>query len=617
MFAGPMELVVLFLFFGNGMGGPLGVPPQPVDVKIDRAAPDDCLAYFAWVESGEPSSKSENRYEKVLADLEFRELSKALWKQLDVTVAKLTANDQSPESKALVGLVTQGTRQLLKGPGAIYLADFALQPDGIDVDAGLMLGVGEAGPSLVKRIDQFLAAILQAPPAVVQVDGVAFHQAALGPGIPPLTWGLHQDYLFFGVGEDAIASSVARTKTPVPSWLTRATQLSPVQKRSTVAYLNVKKALKLQAAMAPDPDVRSFIKASGLQNLTHLSAVSGVAGEEMVSRVTVGVDGKREGFLAAAGDGQLKKEDLRSIPADAAAAIALRINAGKAFDKIIETLMLIEPRVAREFESGFLEISRELQGYDVRRELLPALGDVWTAHATANEGSLITGWLFRVAVKDRAAAERGMKQVLAQLEKVSERDKGRGRAGALQKIVFAGEELYYLAIPDDDVPMVPTWCLRKNEFVFSLWPQALKNYLSRKPASKSLDAVSRVANLFVADRLPTVVVYSDTRELFKWAYPVTQVGVNVALAELRRSGVELDASLLPSPGAIAPHLGPSVTALYLQNTGVYIDRRQSVPGVSGVALWVQGMMLYTLPARNYRRQIDFEQMIEEEPEIPR
>ena len=52
MFAGPMELVVLFLFFGNGMGGPLGVPPHPVDVKFDRAAPDDCLAYFAWFESG-------------------------------------------------------------------------------------------------------------------------------------------------------------------------------------------------------------------------------------------------------------------------------------------------------------------------------------------------------------------------------------------------------------------------------------------------------------------------------------------------------------------------------------------------------------------------------------
>ena len=278
--------------------------------------------------------------------------------------------------------------------------------------------------------------------------------------------------------------------------------------------------------------------------------------------------------------------------------------------------MLIEPRAAREFESGFLEISRELQGYDVRRELLPALGDVWTAHATAKEGSLITGWLFRVAVKDRAAAERGLKQLVAALEKASERDKQRGRPGALQEMTLAGEKIYYLAIPDDDTPVTPTWCLRKDEVVFSLWPQALKNYLSRKPANKSLDAVSQMANLFAADRLPTAVVYSDTRELFKWAYPLTQVGVNVALAELRRSGVEVDASLLPSPGAIAPHLAPSVTALYLRDTGFYVDRRQSVPGISGVALWVQGMMLYTLPLRNYRRQIDFEQMIEEE-EIPR
>ena len=51
MFAGPMELGLLFLFFGNGMGVPLGVPPQPVDVKIDQAAPNDsCIKMNAdWM----------------------------------------------------------------------------------------------------------------------------------------------------------------------------------------------------------------------------------------------------------------------------------------------------------------------------------------------------------------------------------------------------------------------------------------------------------------------------------------------------------------------------------------------------------------------------------------
>jgi len=617
MFAGPVELGIVFLFLGNGMGLPLGVPPQPVDVKVDQAAPDDCMVYFSWVESGEPNSQSENRLEKVLADLEFLQLRKILWKQLDIAVAKFAARDQSPESQALAGLITQGTRQLLKGPGAFYLADFALQPDGIDVDAGLMLGVGEAGPSLVKRIDQFLAAILRAPPAVIQVDGVGFHQAALGPGIPPLTWGLHQGYLFFGVGKDAIANSVARTKTPAPAWLTQALRTSPVVERSTLAYLNIKALIELQVSTVPDPDVTRTIKTSGLQNLTHLSAVSGVAGKEMVSRVVLGVDGKREGFLAAAGDRKLKKEHLRSIPADAAAAVAIRLDAGESLNRIVETLAQIDPRAAREFESGFMEIARELQGYDVRKELLPALGDVWTAHATAKEGSLITGWVLRVEVKDRPAAERGVKQVLTALfARARERDKQRGRPGWLQKMTLNGEEVCYLSIPDKEAPVVPTWCLRKNEFVFALWPQALKNYLARKSTSKSLEDLPQVANVFAADRSPTIVVYSDAREVFKWTYPLTQVGASIALAQLRRSGVELDASVLPSAGSIAPHLGPAVTAWYFQEGGIYVDSRQSVPGVNGVSLWVQAMLLFAMPLRDAARPIDFEEF-EEEGVLPR
>ena len=605
MFAGPMELGLLFLFFGSGMGVPLGVPPQPVDVKIDQAAPNECLVYFSWVESGEPSSKSDSRLERVLADVEFRQLSKVLWQQFDGGMKKLTERDKSAEAGALVELVTQGARQLIRGPGSIYLADLKLQPNGIDIDAGLILGAGEAGPSLAKRIDKFLAAIMRAPPAVVQVDGVAFHRVLLGPGIPSLTWGVHRGYLLFGVGDDAIANSLQRTKTPVPQWLTQVTQQLPVEKRSTLTYVNAKAGLKLLLSQKPGPDVARVIKVSGLENLTHLAAVSGFAGEETATRVVLGVDGKRQGFLAAVGNEQLKKEDLQGIPADAVAAIALRLDAGKSVNRIVETLSQIEPRAAREFESGFQEISRELQGYDVRRELFPVLGDVWTAHTTAHNGSLLTGWVFRVAVKDRAVAERGLKQLVAALEKASERDKQRGRPGALQEMTLAGEKIYYLAIPDDDTPVTPTWCLRKDEVVFSLFPQALKGYLARDASSKSLGVVPQVARLFEAGRAPTVVLYSDTRELFKWAYPLTQVGAGVAFAQLQRAGLEIDPSIFPSAGSIAPHLGSAVTAWYLQEDGIYLDRRQNVPGISGAALWLQGMMFFTLQARSIR-QIDFE-----------
>ncbi|MFP6573832.1 MAG: hypothetical protein VB912_01685 [Pirellulaceae bacterium] len=617
MFAGPVELGILFLFFGNGMGLPLGVPPQPVDVKIDQAAPDDCLVYFSWVESGDPSVKSVNRLERVLADIEFRQLSKVLWKQLDDGIKKLTERDKSPEAGALAGLVTQGARQLIKGPGALYLAHFQMQPDGFDIDAGLMLGVGEAGPSLVKHIDQFLTAIVRAPPTPVKVEGVTFHRALLGPGIPSLTWGLHRGYLLFGVGDTALANSVQRTKTPAPQWLTQVTRQLPVQKRSTLVYVNLKAGLKLLLASVPDPDVPRIIKVSGLENLTHLATVSGFDGEETVARSVLGINGKRTGFFAVAGNRQLERKDLQRIPADAVVAIALRLDAGESVSRIVETLAQIEPRAARELEKGFQEISRELEGYDVRRELFPALGDLWTAHTTANNGSFVTGWVFSVRLKDRVAAERGLQQVMDSMRRKSERDQQRGRAAAVRKMTFAGEQIHYLAIPDDDIRVTPAWCLRKDELVVSLFPQALKSYLKHDAAAKSLDAVPQVAKLFQAGRSPTVVVYTDTRELFKWAYPLTQVGMHVVLAQLQRGGVEIDSSILPTAGSIAPHLGSAVTAWYLQEDGVYVDRRQSVPGIGGVAVWLQGMMFFTLQRQIIGRRMDFGETIEAVEDLPR
>ena len=610
MFAGPVELGILFLFFGNGMGLPLGMPPQPVDVKIDQAAPEDCLVYFSWVESGDPNVKSVNRLERVLADVEFRQLSKVLWKQLDEGIKKLTERDKSPEADALAGLVTQGARRLIKGPGALYLAHLQIQPDGFDIDAGLMLGVGEAGPQLVKHIDQFLSAIVRAPPTPVKVEGVTFHRAMLGPGIPSLTWGLHRGYFLFGVGDTAIANSVQRTETPVPQWLTQVTRQLPVEKRSTLAYVNLKAGLKLLLASVPDPDVPRTIKVSGLENLTHLATVSGFDGEETLTRSVLAISGKRTGFLAVTGNRQLERKDLQRIPADAVVAIALRLDAGESVNKIVETLAQIEPRAAREFESGFQEISRELEGYDVRRELFPALGDLWTAHTTANNGSFVTGWVFSVRLKDRVAAERGLLKMMDSFRRQSERDQQRGRAGALRKMAFAGEQIHYLAIPDDDILVTPAWCLRKDELVVSLFPQALKSYLKHDVSTKSLDAVPQVAKLFQGERSPTVVVYTDTRELFKWAYPLTQVGVNVVLAQLQRGGVDIDSSILPTAGSIAPHLGSAVTAWYLQEDGVYVDRRQSVPGISGVALWLQGMMFFTLERRSFGRRKDFGGAIE-------
>ena len=81
--------------------------------------------------------------------------------------------------------------------------------------------------------------------------------------------------------------------------------------------------------------------------------------------------------------------------------------------------------------------------------------------------------------------------------------------------------------------------------------------------------------------------------------------------QLQREGIDVDMSILPSAGTIQQQLGPTVTAWYLQEDGLYADVRQSVPGVGTGMLWVQTMMFFTVRQRAFMREMEVQLPVEE------
>ena len=66
---------LLLLLFGGAFSGlPLGIPPGEFDPVMARVAPQECLFYVGWSGTAEPSAKSANRTEQLLADPEVQRL---------------------------------------------------------------------------------------------------------------------------------------------------------------------------------------------------------------------------------------------------------------------------------------------------------------------------------------------------------------------------------------------------------------------------------------------------------------------------------------------------------------------------------------------------------------
>ncbi|MFP6619526.1 MAG: hypothetical protein VB877_09290 [Pirellulaceae bacterium] len=618
------EVAALLLFLGAG----LGMPPQPVDPVMEQAAPDECLVYLSWAEAAKPRAASINRLEKLLADEEIQGLAAEFWKQLDTGMARFAARDKTEEAKSLAKLVPEAARQLFRGEGAIYVADFKVVPGGLAIDAGIVLRTGNDdqpgkalnGPRLARLIEQFLTAITRAPPSEVKIEETVFHQVSLGGGIPPLTWGLHRGYLLLGVGNSAIANQLKRFKTPAPAWLTQVKRQLPVKRRSLLAYLDVPKTLEAVLTVAPaSSDVAAVLEATGIGKMTHLAAVSGFDGPELATRWVLGINGKKTGFLAIPGDKVLERKSLRHIPADAAMALAVRVDVGQSVKALQETLQQIDPREAQRIERALEQFEKEMPGISIKRDLFPALGDLWTAHTTPDQGGFLTGWVFTVSVRDHALAQKVLQQLEAWVHRQEERDRQRGKPAALKKMMVGPNQVFCLVIPDDDTPLAPAWCLQKDRFILTLFPQAMRSYLKSSVAAKGLAEVPEVARLFKPERAPTLLQYTDTRELAKWLYPLSQVSFNALCAQLQRQGVKVNPGVFPTAGLIQQHLGPSVTAWYLQEDGLYTESRKSLPGVGPAMVWGQAMMYFSLQQMTVYRQFEgLDSEIEvEEKAIPR
>ncbi|MHB8861416.1 MAG: DUF1559 domain-containing protein, partial [Pirellulaceae bacterium] len=218
-------------------------------------------------------------------------------------------------------------------------------------------------------------------------------------------------------------------------------------------------------------------------------------------------------------------------------------------------------------------------GLELQKDLLQALGDVWTIHAAPSGGGLMAGWTLAVNVRDKARLAAAHQKLLLMAQTQLARGNTQ-RAPRIQLFEYGGFTAYTLNVPAPDFYVTPSWCLTDSHLVIALFPQALKSSLTQLAGQESLADQPDVASLLSHEEGACALSYQDTRGQFQAFYPWLQIGAQVAAKQLMKEGIEVNTAALPSTSAIAPHLLPTVSAARRTADGFEFVSHGTLPGAS-------------------------------------
>jgi len=586
---GPMELIILLGLGGAGL--PLGVPPAEEVPLMANVAPEECVFYVTWAGQAEPDPNSPNRTEQLVAEPEVQFLVQEIIRQIENSLIQ-TAQREEPAVVPLVKDVSGWVQTLLKSPTAAFISEVKMTGEGPpEIRGGLIVRVGEDAARLKAALEGYQSQFL--PPGIAQPLQVAddtWYRLTFDPEAPQITWGVRHNYLIVGIGEGSVEAIWAQAATPPPKWLTDLREQLPVDRVSTITYINVKKLAEMAVPMIRDRDFQAFWPASGLDKITTLASVTGLDDQGFVSKTLVGIEGEPTGLLSFVDATPLAASDLAPIPADATLALAARVNAEAIFDTIADMVGRISPRDRQQMDEGIAQMEQEF-GINLRNDILKAVGDTVCVYNSPHEGGLVfTGLTAVIPVKDHAALSAAHEKLIAlakaelkraeerYLEMAEEHGFYRRPQPRIEEFEFAGEKIYFLNIRGEGVPFAPAWCLTETELIGALFPQNIKAYLSRGEDIQPIGTVPEVAGLFEGGSGPVALVYVDTPKLFDLVYPLVPFAAQAGFGALAREGIDINVSILPSAKSIRKHLRPDVVVVRRNAAGIELTSRQSLPG---------------------------------------
>ncbi len=586
---------VLMMLLQVGGMGMLGVPPQGEDARLQALAPENCLVYVYSAGYAAPDGDSKNRTEALMAEEEVQ----AVFAQLDAAIRKKVTDGEywDPDQKIVAEAARELVTAMATNPFAAYLSHFNPTREKADIRAAVVLKPGDDMGAVKRAMTSIeTLALKENRGARIQEDrflNVAFRRFPIDDDeAPSIHWGVVADkYVVLAIGQGT-ATHVVRQLTEsgatAPAWLATVKGEMAPERLSTLSYVNAgalrDQILTIVAREESEQEAaqaRKVIEALGIDKLGVVATVSGLGEEAFVSRTSVEVDGKMTGLLSPFAGKSLTHKEVAHIPQDASVAGAARVDAGKMLQLMRSVLEQIDRRQVH-FINGMLDqLSGELE-MDFEDDVLGSLGDVWTIHNSPSDGGmLLTGAVLSVSVKDHKKLNQAHERILA---KVREGMNAHGdRAPMRLREITVGKQVIHYLLPGgdmaDDLPIAPAWCLTGDRLLVGLFPQMVRAQLTRKPTSVvNVNVFKAQSAMMRKHGGPVMFMRVDERKICERLYPAMPFLVTMLSGKLEEEGFSgLDVSILPSAGAIMPHLDMHTTAVYRTEQGLLMESHGTIP----------------------------------------
>ena len=598
---GFVELLLLAMLVGNP-GVPLGVPPADEDPLMYRLAPEECLYYSTWAGVAAPDPNSDNLTEKMLAQ---QELQQAIAKAdaIAMMLSQRMAEEGDPVSRAMARLTPTLLRTMLTQPTAVYVADVELGAEGLTADAGLVLDAGGQEEAILQALGGLvspeLVEELELEVDEVEFGGLTFTEVRFQPAAPPIYWGRRGRYIVIAAGEKSIQNLFARVETDPPAWLEELRKELPVQRTSSVAFLNLSKVQQLaEPWMMFAPEIKDLVEQLQIENLSTYRCVTGLDEQGYVVRSQLQTTGPVKPLELLA-DLPLSAIDLESIPADSPAVFAAKFDSAKALDLMLEMFSLANGMNPRDMKDELSEGIEQATGITLDQLVTQVLDDTVYVYASPTDGGLVSGWTAAVRLREPMLAQQSAQRFFGFMSAMLRNE----REAAIRTQQFESFTINYLEVNDDDFWVVPCWTVTGSELVFGLYPQAVKSHLARKSEMTSIaELPAFAASLEDGDPMKNegakVIVQLDHAELVRVVYPFVQMAATFMLEELNEElDLNVQISDFPSIKALTQHTQPMRGVLSKTPEGYEAQIRQTVP-TGDLITSLPMIATLTLPAVN-------------------
>ena len=229
----------ILLLFSSLASLPLAKSPLPLNPAMQAVAPPDCLWFASSSGFAEANFESDNQSEQLLAEPEVRQFGNRIQEQILLAVRRNAGSEH--KERVLSSELPKLFKAMLSRPFVVYVEDVQLVDEGVRIAAGLVIDAGKDRDEIQQAFDRLLELKGDDAPPIrtIESKGVTWSAARKSMDKPEVRWGWRDNYFLLAFGDGTADTIVERMQGPPPGWLDNLRREHPVERESSLGYLNV------------------------------------------------------------------------------------------------------------------------------------------------------------------------------------------------------------------------------------------------------------------------------------------------------------------------------------------------------------------------------------------